>query len=67
MFNRKPKAIVPYPNNNNKIKPSSTPTPLKGPNTNSNTYTEILGQMRNTQQITNAEYSPTQGDIIKTS
>ena len=60
MFNRnkKPKdAIVPYPNNN-KIKPSNgvistnstTLPPVK------DTNTDILNQMRSTQQITNSEY-----------
>ena len=59
MFHRKTKAIVPFPNalpNTNKIKPSNTPVALKGPNTITNTNTDVLNQIRNTQVLSNAEY-----------
>lgn len=54
MFGRKPKAIVPY--DDNKIKPSSNPAPVKGLNNNTNTNTDILDKMRDNQTIDNYQF-----------
>ena len=56
MFGRKSKdAIIPYSNNNNKIKPSSTITNGTPPSVEGLSI-DILNQMLNSQVISNYEY-----------
>lgn len=54
MFHRKSKAIVPYPNS--PIKNISNDRESSSTAASISTNTDILDQMRNTQQITNEAY-----------